>query len=129
MVSYELYNSKKFRGQLVGINSLNRYNLLNLHIPEDQIKSFCSRWKIDQFALFGSILRNDFKDKSDIDVLVTFKKNAEWSLFDQVDMKDELQAIFGRPVDLVSRRGIEGSRNHLRRQEILNSAKVIYGVS
>lgn len=90
---------------------------------------FCQRWQITEFALFGSILSSDFRPDSDVDVLVTFVPNAGWSLFDQIDMQDELQAIFDRPVDLVSRRGIEHSRNYLRRQAILDSAKVIYAVS
>ncbi|PXF58555.1 MAG: nucleotidyltransferase [Deltaproteobacteria bacterium] len=98
-------------------------------IPTDRIMGFCQRWQITEFALFGSILSSDFRPDSDVDVLVTFVPNAGWSLFDQIDMQDELQAIFDRPVDLVSRRGIEHSRNYLRRQAILDSAKVIYAVS
>ncbi len=66
---------------------------------------------------------------SDIDVLVSFSNDAQWTLFDQVDMQDELKAIFGREVDLVSKRGIERSRNAIRRKAILHSAEVIYAQS
>ena len=95
----------------------------------DEIAAFCERWQITEFALFGSVLRNDFGSESDIDVLVTFAPEATWTLLDHVDMQDQLEEIFRRPVDLVSRRGLEQSRNHLRRQAILNSAEVIFATA
>lgn len=78
-------------------------------------------------ALFDPVLRNDFQPDSDVDVMVAFEPDAHRTLFDLVRMKDELSAILGREVDLVSRRGIEMSRNHLRRRAILGSAEVVYG--
>jgi len=96
----------------------------------EKIIEFCQRWKIIELALFGSVLRDDFRpDNSDIDVLVSFAQDAHWTLFDLVDMEEDIQKIFQRKVDLVSRRGIERSQNHLRRQAILNSAKVIYAAA
>ena len=97
-----------------------------LEIPSDKIAGYCRRWKITELALFGSALREDFTQESDTDVLVTFDREAHWTLFDMVDMQEELKEIFGRDVDLVSRRGIESSQNYLRRKEILSSAKVIH---
>jgi hypothetical protein len=102
---------------------------INIHLPENKIKAFCQKWKITEFALFGSAIRGDFRPDSDIDVLVTFESTANWTLFDHVDMESELKAILGRDVDLVSRRGIERSRNHIRRQDILDSAQVIYAAA
>lgn len=87
---------------------------------------FCRRWKITELALFGSVLRDDFRPDSDVDVLVTFAPDAQWSLFDHVDMEDELRQILGRSVDLVNRRGIERSRNQHRRRAILESAQVVH---
>ena len=101
----------------------------NIEIPIDKIADFCQRWKITEFAFFGSVLRDDFRPDSDIDVLVTFAPNAHRTLFDMVDMQDELEAMFGRKVDLLSKRGIERSRNYLRRKAILNSAQIIYAAS
>jgi hypothetical protein len=95
-------------------------------IPSEKIADYCRRWKITELALFGSALRDDFNPESDIDVLVTFDTDAHWTLFDMVGMQEELKDIFGRDVDLVSRRGIESSQNYLRRKEILSSAKVIH---
>ena len=105
---------------------------INTKIPIDyeKIAEFCQRWNITELALFGSVLRDDFQpENSDIDVLVSFAQDAHWTLFDLVDMEEEIQAIFQRKVDLVSRRGIERSQNHLRRQAILTSAKVIYAAA
>ena len=98
----------------------------NLTIPDNALAAFCRRWKITELALFGSVLRDDFRPDSDVDVLVTFAPQARWTLFDMVHMRDGLQGILGRPVDLVSRRGVEQSRNPLRRQAILSSAESLY---
>ena len=95
-------------------------------IPETALKAFCQRWQITELALFGSVLREDFGPGSDIDLLVRFQPGARRSLFDLVDMEDELSKLFGRKVDLVTRSAIENSRNYLRRNMILHSAKVIY---
>lgn len=95
-------------------------------VPQQKIVDFCRRWRVTELALFGSALRDDFRPDSDVDVLVSFDDDAHWTLFDLVIMQEELRDIFGREVDLVSRRGIERSRNVLRRQEILSSVEVIY---
>jgi predicted nucleotidyltransferase len=97
-----------------------------IELPREQIAEFCKKWKIREFALFGSVLRIKFHADSDIDVLVTFDVDAKHTLFDLVHMQDELKEIFGREVDIVSRRGIESSRNYIRRDAILNSAEAIY---
>ena len=104
-------------------------NELQINVSESEIVAFCQKWLIEEFALFGSIVRGDFHQNSDIDVLVTFKPGAKWTLFDQVDMQDELKSLFGRDVDLVSRKGIERSQNHVRRREIIESARVMYAAS
>lgn len=98
----------------------------HIDIPKEKIVEFCKKWQVSEFALFGSVLRDDFRIDSDIDVLVTFDEEARHSLFDLVHMGDELKDIFGREVDLVSRRGIESSRNYIRRNAILNSAEIVY---
>ncbi len=97
-----------------------------LAVSEEQITTFCQRWQISELSLFGSALREDFREDSDVDVMVSFAPEARWSLFDLVAMQEELEQIFGRAVDLITRRGLESSRNYLRRQAILSSAKVVY---
>lgn len=98
-----------------------------IDIPSDQIAAFCRRWQITRLALFGSVLRSDFGPDSDIDVLVKFEETAHPTLFDMSRMETELKAILGREVDLVSQRGIERSRNYIRRKAILESAELVYG--
>jgi uncharacterized protein len=90
------------------------------------IGEFCRRWSVVEFAVFGSVLRNDFTDDSDVDVLVKFAPDAHTSLFDLVDMEDELAPIIGRKVDLVCKEGIERSPNPIRKKAILDSAEVLY---
>ncbi len=99
---------------------------LQIELPMEAIRAFCERWKITEFAVFGSVLRDDFRPDSDIDVLVTFAPDARWSLFDIVHMQDELAAIVGRDVDLAEREAIEESPNYLLRKDILDSATVVY---
>ncbi len=100
--------------------------VLGLHLPTPEIISFCENWKITEMSVFGSVLRDDFGPDSDVDVLVTFKPEATWTLMDMVDASDQLEKILGRPVDLVTRPAIERSENWVRRAEILNSAEQIY---
>ena len=95
-------------------------------LDRQQVTQFCERWKVVELALFGSVLREDFQPDSDVDVLVTFAPDAHWSLFDHVTMEDELSAIFGRKVDLVSRPAVESSENYIRRRHILANLETIY---
>ncbi len=89
---------------------------------KEKLRDFCRKWKITEFSFFGSVVRDDFRPESDVDVLVTFEEGAPWSLFSMVHMEDELVEIFGRPVDLLTRRSIERSLNHIRRDSILGNA-------
>jgi len=87
------------------------------------IEAFCKKWQVVELALFGSILRDDFGPESDVDVLVSFAEDAGWSLADLVTMEDELEALFGREVEIVEK---EVLRNPFRRQAILAGKEVVY---
>jgi hypothetical protein len=93
------------------------------HLDQEKIAAFCRKWKVTEFSIFGSALREDFGPESDVDVLVSFAEDAHWSLWDWTDMIEELKQIFGRDVDLVSKRGL---RNPFRRHEILTTREVVY---
>src|SRR5947209_4896339 len=95
-------------------------------LDQEQIAAFCRKWQITEFALFGSVLRDDFGPESDVDVLVTFAPEARYSLFDLVDMEQELQQIFGREVDLVEKIAVERNENYIIRKHILRSLEPIY---
>ncbi|MDB9517438.1 nucleotidyltransferase family protein [Roseofilum reptotaenium CS-1145] len=91
----------------------------------EQLAQFCQRWQIVELSLFGSILRDDFNMNSDVDLLVTFKPNHSWGL-EFIQMREQLSTLFNRPVDLMTRQSIINSPNILRRENILDSAEVIY---
>ncbi len=101
---------------------------MNAQIPinQDEILAFCQRWNIIELALFGSVLRDDFRPDSDVDVLVTFAPDTRRRLVDLLDMEDELAALFGRAVDLVERRLVEQNQNYIVRKHILRSAETVY---
>ena len=95
-------------------------------IPRDEVAAFCRKWRITELALFGSVLRDDFTPESDVDVLARFGPDAERSFGAFMRAEDELGAILGRKVDLVSWKAAEESQNYYRRKAVLDSAQVIY---
>ena len=91
----------------------------------ERVAELSRRWGIVRLELFGSALRDDFDASSDVDLLYTAEDDAHWG-FEFVTLCEEFEALFGRPVDLVSRRAVEQSDNPIRRQAILSSARTIY---
>jgi hypothetical protein len=98
---------------------------LKLEIPDNQLIEFCQKYRIKRLAFFGSVLRSDFKPTSDVDVLVEFEAGYNPGL-DFFGMPEELKKIFGRNVDLLTYKGIQASKNPIRRKAILDSAQVYY---
>jgi hypothetical protein len=98
----------------------------SIQLPEEIIADFCQKWRIREFALFGSVLRDDFGPSSDVDVLVSFEPTVIRTLLDMVAAEEELAAILGRSVDLLDRSSVEHSENWIRRRRILSSARTIY---
>jgi uncharacterized protein len=99
---------------------------IKIPIDHERIRQFCEKWMITEFALFGSVLRDDFRPDSDVDVLATFKPDHRGSVFDHMEMEDELQNLFGRHVDLVNKAGLMQSRNKFKKRMIVDSSKVVY---
>ena len=97
-----------------------------IELPMTAIAEFCQRWQIAEFSLFGSVLREDFRPDSDIDILVTFAPDAKRGLTETLQMQDELKNLFDRDVDLIIKSAIDRSENWLRRKNILDSARTIY---
>lgn len=98
-----------------------------IELPIEAIRALCDKYGVEQLAVFGSVLRNDFRPDSDVDFLVEFKNNdyGPW-MSKLMDLEEELSLLLQRKVDLVSKSGIEQSRNWIRRKSILRSAQVIY---
>jgi len=95
-------------------------------IPKDRLRDFCRRWKVAELSLFGSALREDFRPDSDVDLLVSFASGVSWEFDDFLTMKEELETLFGRAVDLVERRLVEASENYIRRRHILSHLEPLY---
>ncbi len=91
-----------------------------------RLAAFCRKWKVGRLLLFGSALRDDFGPDSDVDLVAEFAADGVWGLFDLVRMQQELCGIFGRHVDLLTRKGVERMRNPLRRDAILASLETLY---
>ncbi len=96
---------------------------MNIEVPRERIEEFCRKWRITEFALFGSVLTDEFRPDSDVDVLVTFAPDARHSLFDRVDMIEELKEIFGRNVDLANKTGLV---NPFIRKHVLAHHHLVY---
>jgi len=92
-------------------------------VNRERIAEFCRRWGVTEFSLFGSVLREDFRPDSDVDVLVVFAPDAQHGLDDFEEMERELRSLFGRKVDLVQKKLL---RNPFRRHHILTNRQVLY---
>ena len=120
--------------------------MIAIEIPKEQLRDFCRKWKVTEFALFGSVTRpEEFRADSDVDVMVRFADDARWSLGGWTQMRRELLGCeipkkdpstvdvlvpshrpdLGREVDLCERGGVEQMRNYLRRAEILETAVLL----
>ena len=97
-----------------------------LDISQPTIVAFCKKWQIQELALFGSVLRADFRPDSDIDVLVTFDPVFRRGLSETIDIHAELAELLQRDVDLIVKKSLQRSENIPRRDRILNSSQVIY---
>ncbi len=98
-------------------------NYHGIDIAEDRLAKLCRKWKVTELSLFGSILCDDFRPDSDVDVLVIFQPDTPWSLWDLMEMKEELEVLFGRPVDMIEK---EALRNPWRKRRILSTYEVVY---
>lgn len=97
-----------------------------LNIKTAKLHEICHQWQITELALFGSVLREDFRSDSDIDVLVSFAENAKITFFDLDTIEEQLSQLFNRSVDVVTKKSIQKSHNWIRRQNILNHSQIIY---
>ena len=92
-------------------------------VDRERIAAFCRKWKIVEFALFGSVLRDDFRPDSDVDVLVKFAPDKALVAGELLAMHAELEHMFGREVDVVEKRFL---KNPFRRHNILTTRQIIY---
>lgn len=94
-----------------------------IELPMRQIEEFCRKYGVEEFSLFGSVLRDDFGPDSDVDVMLKFKPGYGFTFENTPDIQDDLERIFGRAVDVIEKDRI---RNPFRRQAIMSSYRVVY---
>jgi len=97
-----------------------------LGLSAEQIADFCHKWNIIELSLFGSVLSDQFRPDSDIDILINFASNARQGLLTLAKLKHELEDKIGREVDVALKDSVENSENWIRRNDILTTAQVIY---
>ena len=93
-----------------------------LHIPFEELARFCRHSQVRELALFGSLLRQDHRPESDIDLLVSFQPAARVTFLTLARMQRELETLLGRKVDLVPKDGLKP----VIREHILATARVLY---
>lgn len=99
----------------------------NLRLPPAEIADLCRKYGVEELWVFGSALRDDFRDDSDVDFLVVFQNDDAGPWMGKfMDLEEELSKLLGRKVDVADKRGVEHSENYIRRRHILNSARQVY---
>ena len=100
--------------------------MIKPEISGEKIRSFCDKWKIREFFVFGSYLNENFSDESDIDIVIDFHPGDEISLITFITMKEELEALLQRNVDVITKNALISERNTYIRDSILNSMVPVY---
>ena len=89
----------------------------------DDVIHLCKKYYIVELSLFGSSIRDDFTQSSDVDILVSFDSNSKISLFDIIDLENEFSKLLNRQANIVEK---ESLRNPIRKNKILSSREIIY---
>jgi predicted nucleotidyltransferase len=92
-----------------------------------KIEAFCRAWNVKELQVFGSVTTEHFRPDSDIDIIVDFLPGSHHTLLQLARMEEELEQIFGRRIDLLTRQAVEQSRNYIRKESILASMEKVYG--
>jgi len=105
------------------MDTLEKMKRNGISLSYNEIDEICAKYQIVELAVFGSSIREDFKESSDIDLLVTFKSDAAISLFDIMDLEEELKKRFNRDIDVVEEAAL---KNPYKRKNILESSEIVY---
>ena len=100
---------------------------VNIALDLAAIEAFCQKWNVVEISFFGSVLREDFGEESDIDVLISFGENVALGLLDKMAAREELEVMLGRNVDLVTKSGLSHwTTPPSIRDSILAEAEIVY---
>jgi predicted nucleotidyltransferase len=94
-----------------------------ISLDYDDIVRICRRYYITELSIFGSSIREDFNENSDIDILVSFAKNSSINLFDIMNIEHEFTGLLKRKVDIIEK---ESLKNPIRKNTILSTREIIY---
>ena len=107
------------------MDTLKKLEKNGLHLRYEDVVRLCEKYMIEELSIFGSSLRDDFSECSDVDILITYKPEAEFkiSLFDEMELEDEFARLLNRDVDICDK---ECLKNPFRREDIMTSSEVVY---
>ena len=97
----------------------------DLNIDQQRLAEICRRYRVAKLEVFGSFTRGDAGADSDLDILATFEPGSRLGL-GYVDLQKELEAVFDRPVDLLTRSAVERSPNKYFRRFVLRNTEPIF---
>src|SRR2546422_4259216 len=97
-------------------------NRQSVTIPKERIAEFCQRHRIRWLALFGSVLRDDFRPDSDVDVLIEFEPNRRYTYFTLAQVEEDLSVLLGRKVDV----HVPKTLHPFLRDKVLGQAEALY---
>lgn len=105
-----------------------RNSVIDVLSPEF-LAEFCERYQIEELAVFGSAIRDDFRPDSNVDFLVTYAPDKRYAGWMDVPEQDEMEEMLGRKVDWLTKKTVERSRNPFFRREVLSNYEIIYVIS
>lgn len=105
------------------MTALEKMQKNGISIDEKTISDIAAKYGLQELSVFGSSIRDDFNENSDIDLIVVFRDSKAISLFDLMDIQEFFEAKFSRKVDLVEP---DGLRNPIRKKSILESKEILY---
>ncbi|MFP3090606.1 nucleotidyltransferase family protein [Treponema sp. TIM-1] len=105
------------------MNTMEKLQKNGISLNYDEIVAICKKYYINELSIFGSSLRDDFNQNSDIDILVSFYEKSNITLFDIIDLENEFSKILNREVDIVEK---EALKNPIRKNKILSTREIIY---
>ena len=105
------------------METLKKLQKNGIFLEYNDVIKICKKYFISELSIFGSSIRDDFTDKSDVDILVSFIINSKITLFDIIELENEFKNILGREVDVVEK---ESLKNPIRKNKILESREIIY---
>jgi uncharacterized protein len=109
------------------MSTTNHLDTPKFELPTEAIAEVCRRYGVEELAVFGSVLRADFRMSSDVDFMVVFESKDLGPWMEKLTRFElDLDRAVGRKADVVLKSSVESGLNYIRRNEILRTARTIY---